>query len=95
MQPPGTDVFRVLVDSGCKAGDFLDSVIEEGQLDAFRFEQRDILFDQSILRFGQNPNEILDRQRIQFNANRETALKLGNQIRRFATWNAPAAMNRM
>ena len=95
MQAPRADIFRFLVHSGGETRDFLNRIIGERQLDAFCLEQRDVLLDQSILRLGQNSNEILNGQRIEFNANRKPALKFRNQIRRLATWNAPAAMNRM
>src|SRR6266540_1413583 len=52
---------------------------------AFGFKQRLILFDQRILRFGQYADEIFFAQRAQLDANRETALELGNQVGRFGT----------
>ena len=36
----------------------------------------------AFLRLGQDANEIVDRQRIQLDANRKAALQLGNQVRR-------------
>jgi hypothetical protein len=47
---------------------------------AFGFEQRLILFDQRIFRFGQYAHEVLFAQGAQLDTNGKTALKLGNQV---------------
>ena len=54
-----------------------DGIGLEGQLDAFGFQQGDVLLDQRVLRLRQNADEILDRQRIQFDANRKRPCSSG------------------
>src|SRR6476469_1244218 len=81
MQPARADIFRALVDVGRDQRDFLDRVFGESKMNAFGFQQGFILLDQRILRFGQNPHEIRFTKGTELDPNRETPLKLRNQVR--------------
>src|SRR5262249_9648545 len=61
MQPSGADVFRAFVHGSSKARDLLNRIVLERQLDALSFKQRNVLFDQRVLWFGENADEIFDR----------------------------------
>src|SRR5262249_33828065 len=63
--------------------------IVERQFDTIGFKKRDVLLDQRILRFGQYSHEVFNRERIEFNAYWEAALKLRNQIRWFSNVECP------
>ena len=63
MQPSCSDVFGGFVHRRGKLGDFLERFIGEGQLDAFRLEQRDILLYQRALGLLQDADKIFRSQR--------------------------------
>src|SRR4029077_4941410 len=83
VKAAGADIFGLLVYVGGEARDGGDRVFGDVELHPFRLEQRDILLDKRILRFGQNADEIFFFQRLQLDANGQPALKFGDQIRRF------------
>src|SRR5205823_5519142 len=60
--------------------DFLERVIREIQSDAFRLEQRRVLFDEGILRFRENADEILFREGTELDTDRKPALEFRDQI---------------
>ena len=79
-----------------EARDLFQGVLGELQLDAFGFEQRHVLLDQRVLRFGQNADEILLGQRLSTPRGWESGPAVRESSRwACVTWNAPAAMNRM
>src|SRR5467141_2735930 len=82
VQAAGADVFGLLVDAGGEAGNGGDGIFGDVELDAFGFQQRHVLFDQRILRLGQNANKIFFLQRLQLDANGQAALELGDQVGR-------------
>jgi hypothetical protein len=70
VQPPGPDVFSLLVDAGGKFRDGLDGVFGDVQLQTFGFEQCDVLLDERVLGLGENTNEVFFLQRLQLDPNR-------------------------
>lgn len=82
VQPAGADVFRFQVDAVCVFGNGVDAVIGEFQGDAIRFQEGLILFDQGLVRFSQDAAEIVDRQGLEFDADREAALQFRNEVAR-------------
>ena len=69
--------------------------VGESQLDAFRFEQRDVLLHQRALGLLQDADEILRGERMQLHPDGKAALQFGNQVGRLGDVEGPAAMNRM
>ncbi len=51
---------------------------------AFGCKQRLVLFDQRVLRLGEDRFEVLGGQRIELDANRKAPLQFGNQVRGLA-----------
>lgn len=82
VQPAGADVFHRRVDLGGEARKLVDRVVREVQVDLFGLQQRLVLLDQAGFRLGQDAAEILPRQGLQFDPDRQAALKLGQQVRR-------------
>src|SRR5260370_211141 len=82
MQTSGADVFCAFVHAKRKARDFFERFGRELQLHAFGFEQRDILPGQRGLGLGQDADEVLHGERLQFHAYGEAALQFWNQIAR-------------
>src|SRR5207244_7847429 len=76
MQAPRADILGLLVDRCRQLRDFLQRIIRKRQLDALGLEQGRVLLYQRALRLLQNADEVLDRERIQFDADREAPLKL-------------------
>src|SRR5579862_3412872 len=89
VQAPRADILGAFVYRGGKAGHLLHGVVKKRELDALGFEQSDILLDQGILRLSEYADKVFDRKRIQFDANREAALKLGNEIGGFRDVKCP------
>src|SRR5439155_9586123 len=83
MKSPGADVFRFLVDFGGDLSDLLDGIVCKIQVNSLGFEQRGVLFDQSIFGFGQNTDEIFFAKGAELDAYRETALEFRDQVRWF------------
>ena len=52
--------------------DFFQRVVRQHQLDAFGFQQRDVLLGQRVLRLFENADEIFHGERLQLHADRET-----------------------
>jgi hypothetical protein len=61
--------------------DLLHPVVREVDLRALGFDERAVLYQQRVLRLFENPNEVLFLQALQLDADRETPLELGNQVR--------------
>src|SRR5262249_38394288 len=74
------DIFRRFVDARGVGRDFLKSVLGKGQLDAFGVKKRLILLNKSVFGLFQDADEILFGERFQFDADREAALELGNEV---------------
>src|SRR5688572_18322131 len=81
MEAARADVFGPLVHVRGDQRDLLDRVFGKLKMHAFGFKQGFILCDQGILGLGQDAHEVLFAQRAQLDANRESSLKLGNQVR--------------
>ena len=81
LQPPGADILDRLVHLGGDAGERLDAVVGEVDRHALGAEQRLILLGQAGAGRRQDADEILLRQRLQLDPDRQPALELGQQVR--------------
>src|SRR5437899_5928931 len=66
VESASANVFGLLIHVSRKAGDGGDSVFGDVKLDAFGFQQRDVLLDERVLRLGQNTNKVFFLQGLQF-----------------------------
>src|SRR5690348_1293376 len=82
VKAAGADVFGLLVDAGGESRQGRNSILRESQLQALGFEQRGVLLDERIFRLGEDADEILFLEGLQLDANGQTALEFGDQIRR-------------
>src|SRR5712692_1393420 len=80
VEPPGPDILRRRVDLHADLRHRLHRVGREPERDLLRPQQLDVLPDQRVLRFRQNADEILARQRVELHANGEPALQLRDEI---------------
>ena len=80
LEPPGADILDRFVDLGGDAGERLDAVVGEVDGHALGAEQRLILLGQAGAGRRQDADEILLRQRLQLDADRQPALELGQQV---------------
>jgi len=87
--------FGLLVYNGGKLGDLQNRLVGKGQLDAFGFEQCNILLQQGVLRFLQDFYEIIHIQRAELDANRKPPLQLWNQVGRLADVKGARRDNKM
>src|SRR5882762_7478245 len=83
VQAPRADIFCLLVYACGETGDGSDGVLGDVQLDAFGFQERDVLLDERVLWLGKNSNEIFFLERLQFDTNGQAALKFRDQVGRF------------
>src|SRR5207247_8976881 len=81
MQTRGADVFGALVYLERDFGDALDAVGGELERDAFGLQQRGVLGREAGFGVGEDADEVLGRERIEFDADGQAALQLGDQIR--------------
>src|SRR4029453_12295367 len=81
MQSPRADVLGPIVDDGREIRNSLNRIVGKPDFDPFGIHQGHILFDQSAARLGQYPDELVPAQRLELDTNRETPLKLRNEIR--------------
>src|SRR5579871_513514 len=82
VETAGANIFSLLVDAGGEFRDGFDGVVGDVELEAFGFEQRDVLLDERVFRLGEDADEVFFLQGLELDANRQTALKFGNQVRR-------------
>ena len=82
LQPPRADILDRFVHLGGDAGERLDAVVGEVDRHALGAEQRLILLGQAGAGRRQDADEILLGQRLQLDADRQAALKLGQQVGR-------------
>src|SRR5690606_28564405 len=82
LQPPCADILHAGVEVDGDAGQSVDRVVGEFELDSFRLHQGDVLLDQACLRFGEDPAEILLFQGSQFDTDRQATLQLRQEVRR-------------
>ena len=78
MEPAGPNILGDLINPFGDLGYFLDGFFREVNFHAFGGQKSFILFDQSILGLGQNPDEILPGERRQFHSYGKPSLQLGN-----------------
>src|SRR6185503_17076877 len=82
MKPSRSYIFRVLVDGKCESRNGVNGRFREFDVYAFGAEQSFILACERVLGVCQYSLEILDRERLQLDADRETPLKFGYEVRR-------------
>ena len=82
MQTTRTDVFGGFVHLPCGLGNTFDTVFGELEVHAFGRHQRFVLNGCRGVWLGQDTFEVFGRQRLQLNADRQTALQFRDQIRR-------------
>ena len=82
MQPAGADVLDRGVDRDGDVGQRVDGVIGETERQTLGAHERDHLLDQARLGLGEDAAEVGAGQRFQFDADRQPALQLGQQVRR-------------
>lgn len=81
VQSSCADVFRLFVHNIGNRCKLVDCAFGKFHFDSFRFQQSLVLLDQSVFRLRKNFYEILFRQAVKRNANREAPLKFRNQVR--------------
>src|SRR5580692_850480 len=77
VQTPGADILDRTVDLLGKAGDLLDRLGEEIELNPFGLQQRLVLSDEARLRLSQNTAQIGAVEAFQLDPDWEPALQLG------------------
>ena len=83
VQPARADVLGALVDDAWRIGDPLRSASSvKTSVDALRLHQRHVLLDERAARFGENADELVLAERLELDANRETALQFRDEVRR-------------
>ena len=80
MQATRADVLGVRVDLCGDLGDAADALGGELDTDAFGGEQCGLLSRQRGIGFGEDAHEVLDQQGIEFDADREAALQLRDEV---------------
>ena len=82
VKTTSTDVFHSVVHMRRDARNLSDAVFSEGERRVFSFHQRSVLPSESIFGLGHDPDEISFGERLELHSNRESSLKLRDQI----TW---------
>src|SRR5882672_3900955 len=82
VQAPGADVLRARVHFHRDLGDRLHRLRREPESHLLRLQELHVLRDQGVPRLGKNADEIVARQGVQLDPDREPPLELGDQIRR-------------
>ena len=80
MEAAGADVLDAVIHLHGDIGDGFDGVGFEGEVDAFGFHQGDVLRDETGFRLGEDALEIIAAERPEFDADRQAALKFGQQV---------------
>src|SRR2546426_1653763 len=81
VKPPGADVLGLLVHLEGDLRDAADGFRPELHLQALGLEQRLVLLHLAGIGGHEDALEVLDRQRVELDADREAPLQLGNQVR--------------
>ena len=82
VETPCADVLRLLIDGLRQLRKAADGIICKTQRNALHAEQRAVLLDERVARLGEDALKVLLDERLQLDANRETPLQLGNEVRR-------------
>src|SRR6266849_4479943 len=82
IQTPGADVLGARIHAHRDLRDRLHCLRHEPEDDLLRLQELHVLRDQSIPRFGKNADEIVARQGVELDSDREAALQLRDQVRR-------------
>ena len=80
METPRADVFCSFIHTEGEVGDLFQRLWSECQLHTFGFEQRGVLFYKRRLGLGENLDEVVHGERLQFYANGEASLQFGNEV---------------
>ena len=83
LQSSGTNIFHFAVYLESDAGQFTKGVVLETKFNLFSCQHGLILLGKGIFRLFQDLVEIIFRETLQLNTNREAALQLRNQVARF------------
>src|SRR6266850_4652768 len=89
VQTPGADVLRARVHLHRDLRDRLHRLRGEPEGHLFRLQELHVLRDQRVPRLGKNADEIVPRQGVQLDADREASLELRDQIRRLGDVERP------
>src|SRR5213594_799989 len=81
VEPPPPDVLRARVHLHRNVRDRLHRIRRELQGHLLRPQQLRVLLEQRVLRFRQDADEILARQGVELDADREAPLELGDEVR--------------
>src|SRR5256712_3030601 len=81
VEPPRPDVLRARVHLHRNVRDRLHRVRRELESHLLRPQQLRVLLEQRVLRFRQDADEILARQGVELDADREAPLELGDEVR--------------
>src|SRR6185503_14550621 len=82
MQAPGADILDRAVDIGGKRGECIDCVLAESERHLLGLHQGLVLLDEACFRLDQDTAEVVARERVQLDADRQAALQLGQEVRR-------------
>src|SRR5262249_58621197 len=82
VQAPGADVLRAGVHLHRDLCDRLHRLRSEPEAYLLRLQELHVLRDQGVPRLGKNADEIVPRQGVEVDADREAALELWDQVRR-------------
>ena len=80
LEAAGADIFDFAIHLRRDAGDGADAVFGEADIDPLGTDQRAILFGQRCLGVRQDRHEVILGQAFQFDADRQAALQLGEQV---------------
>src|SRR5687767_11817217 len=83
VQSPRADVLAAIVDLIRNLGEPPHAARLETDLESLGCEQAAVLLRQRGARLREDAHELLDAERGELDTNREAALELGNEIRRF------------
>ena len=82
MQAAGADVFLAFVDQEGDLGQAVDGAFVKADVHALGRQQGHVLAHQRVLGFGEDALEVVAAERAQFDADREAALQLRDQVGR-------------
>eukprot|EP00982_Pelagococcus_subviridis_P013425 31251-Pelagococcus_subviridis.AAC.6 len=84
VQPPRADVVHGAVHLRADVRDVRDRGVRERQVHALGLEQRLLLLDHVRLRLGEDAEEVLFREALEFHLDRQAALELREHVRGLA-----------
>jgi len=82
VEAPRADVLGAIVDRLGHGRDLVDGLVAHLDLESLGFEQRRVLADERVLRFGEDAHHVLARERFELDADGKSPLQLGDEIAR-------------